>query len=160
MTIAHIPLRLVFSQKKARTLLYIRLRAAGARLYRAYSRHFDIVAAGAQLIGFLAMMSTLVYLNQAPVNEKINTFLDALYFTVTTLTTTGFGDITPVGDMGKGLLVATMLVGIGLFLRLVNRMPKKNYTSCRRCFYPRHDMDAAHCKRCGTALNQSQCHEE
>jgi hypothetical protein len=49
---------------------------------------------------------------------KITNFVDTLYFTVTTFSTTGFGDITLVGTHGRLLSVAMMFVGISLFLRL------------------------------------------
>ena len=63
-------------------------------------------------------------------NEKITNYVDALYFTVTTLSTTGFGDITLVGNSGKLLSVAIMIFGISLFLRLVQvvlRPPKAHF---------------------------------
>jgi Ion channel len=41
------------------------------------------------------------------------------YFTVATLTTTGFGDITLVGTEGRLLAIVMMSVGISLFLRMV-----------------------------------------
>ena len=43
----------------------------------------------------------------------------ALYFTVTTLTTTGFGDITLRGDIGRLLAVVIMVLGVVLFLKLL-----------------------------------------
>jgi voltage-gated potassium channel len=141
--------------------VYTRLMARIARLERGYKRHMDIVAGAVELLVFLVFMSGLIYVNQVHVNDRINSFLDALYFTVTTLTTTGFGDITVVGDGGKLLIIITMVVGIGLFLRLVNRVftPNKNYVACTSCHYARHDIDASHCKRCGEAVDQAGCRE-
>lgn len=45
--------------------------------------------------------------------ENLN-FLDAIYMTVITLTTTGFGDITPSTDLGKVFTIFLLLVGVGL----------------------------------------------
>ena len=46
-------------------------------------------------------------------------YADALYFTVTALTTTGFGDITLPGTSGRLISVAIMIFGVTLFLGLV-----------------------------------------
>jgi voltage-gated potassium channel len=130
-----------------------------ARFFTAHRHSFDVSVGTMQLGLFLTAMSGVIYVNQVGVNDKMHTFLDALYFTVTTLTTTGYGDITIVGDTGKILVIFTMLVGIGLFLRLVKRIfvRKHNYTACGSCHYARHDMDASHCKRCGEEVDQYTC---
>lgn len=47
-------------------------------------------------------------------------YIDALYFSVTTLTTVGYGDIAPVTDMGKLFTIGYIIVGIGVLLSLVN----------------------------------------
>ena len=50
---------------------------------------------------------------------------DALYFTVTVVSTVGFGDITAVGGVGRGLVTAQMLVNlvyIGTALRVLTSM--------------------------------------
>lgn len=49
-------------------------------------------------------------------NPKMATGFDALYFTVTTLTGVGFGDIVPVTRSGRVLAMLTMLGGTGLFV--------------------------------------------
>lgn len=111
--------------------------------------------AAANLLIFIFAMTALVYQTQNSTNPLITNYSDALYFTVTTLTTTGFGDITLVGTSGRLLAVAIMIVGISLFLRLVQvalRPPKADFR-CPTCGLLRHDHDAVHCKACGTVLN-------
>ena len=82
-------------------------------------------------------------------------YADALYFTVTTLTTTGFGDITLTGTPGRLLSVAVMIVGVTLFLRLVQVLlrPSKVREECPSCGLQLHDPDAIHCKHCGRVLH-------
>jgi voltage-gated potassium channel len=84
----------------------------------------------------------------------LETYLDALYFTVTTLTTTGFGDITMTTGAGRLLAVAIMVVGVGLFLSLARAifMPAKVRHKCPECGLMKHDPDAIHCKHCGLEL--------
>lgn len=113
------------------------------------------VRAAINLVIFVFLMTALVYELQSPVNPKIATYLDALYFTVTTLSTTGFGDVTLTGETGKLLAVIIMIFGISLFLRLIQVMlrPSKVDHKCPTCGLRRHDFDAVHCKACGTILN-------
>jgi voltage-gated potassium channel len=119
-----------------------------------FRRHEQAVRAGLNLLIFLFATTALVYQTQSGVNDKIANYVDALYFTVTTLSTTGFGDITLVGTGGKLLSVAIMIVGISLFLRLVQVVlrPPKAHFPCPTCGLRRHDHDAVHCKACGTVL--------
>ncbi|MFN4204262.1 MAG: potassium channel family protein [Tabrizicola sp.] len=120
-----------------------------------FRRSETTIRAALNLLIFIFAMTALVYQTQSGVNDKITNYVDALYFTVTTLSTTGFGDITLVGTSGRLLSVAIMIVGISLFLRLVQVVlrPPKAYFPCPVCGLRRHDHDAVHCKACGTVLN-------
>jgi voltage-gated potassium channel len=120
-----------------------------------FRRHETALRAGLNLMIFIFAMTSLVYQTQVSVNDKITNYVDALYFTVTTLSTTGFGDITLIGNTGKLLSVAIMIFGISLFLRLVQVVlrPPKAHFPCPTCGLRRHDHDAVHCKACGTVLN-------
>lgn len=48
--------------------------------------------------------------------------IDALYFSVMTLTTVGYGDFTPQTDFGKIFTIVYSLVGIGLILGFINKI--------------------------------------
>jgi voltage-gated potassium channel len=113
------------------------------------------IRAALNLLIFVFATTALVYQTQAGVNDGIANYVDALYFTVATLSTTGFGDVTLEGNSGKLLSVAMMIVGISLFLRLVQVIlrPAKAHFPCPTCGLRRHDHDAVHCKACGTILN-------
>ncbi len=118
-------------------------------------RHHRSLQHGLDLFVFVFVMSAVVYVSQAGINPGITNYLDALYFTVTALTTTGFGDIVPVGSTGRVLTVVIMIIGISLFIRLAQSLfrPPKVEHACPRCGLTRHDPDAVHCKHCGTVLN-------
>ena len=120
-------------------------------------RNEEVITAGLDLAVFILMASSLVYVTQRSVNPKIQDFVDALYFTVATLSTTGFGDVTLIGSTaGELLSVAMMIVGISLFLRLaqaVFRPGGKVHHQCPQCGLQRHEVDAVHCKACGMVLN-------
>ena len=116
-----------------------------------FKRNQDVVVSAVNLFVFIFFVTALVYVSQESVNPQINNYMDALYFTVTTLTTTGFGDITMMGSWGKLLAVVIMVLGISLFLRLAQTIfrPSKIYYACPHCGLTRHDPDAVHCKHCG-----------
>lgn len=120
-----------------------------------FRRHENMALAALNLIIFLFVMSGIIYETQHYTNPKIANYFDALYFTVTALTTTGFGDIVLEGNFGRFLSILTMIVGISFFLRLVQVMlrPEKVDHKCPACGLRRHDHDAVHCKACGTILN-------
>ena len=48
-------------------------------------------------------------------------FIDALYFTVVTISTVGYGDIFPISAAGKVLSIIIIIIGIGTFLTLVTQ---------------------------------------
>jgi voltage-gated potassium channel len=48
-------------------------------------------------------------------------FIDALYFTIVTISTVGYGDIHPVSAAGKLLCIVLIIIGIGTFLSIVTR---------------------------------------
>ncbi len=120
-----------------------------------FRQHEDVILAAVNLIVFLFVMTGLIYATQYAVNDQIRNYADALYFTVTTLTTTGFGDITLHGTSGRLLSVVVMIVGITLFLQLATALfrPPKVRHKCATCGLTRHDPDAVHCKHCGATIN-------
>lgn len=142
-------LRLFRVMHSAQTLKQLRQDVPGFR------RRESTVRAGVNLAIFVFLMTALIYETQSGTNPKITNYVDALYFTVTTLSTTGYGDVTLDGNSGKLLSVAVMIFGISLFLRLVQvaLRPAKADHTCPTCGLRRHDHDAVHCKACGTVLN-------
>ena len=100
-------------------------------------------------------MTALVHATQFGRNPEIRNYADALYFTVTTLTTTGFGDITMEDTAGRLLAVLIMIFGVSLFIRLAQTLfrPTKVQFECPDCGLMRHDADAVHCKHCGKVLH-------
>ena len=81
--------------------------------------HEDVIFSVVNLLVFIFVITAVVFVTQVGRNPAIANYFDALYFTVATLTTTGFGDITLVGTGGHILAVLIMIFGISLFLRLV-----------------------------------------
>ena len=119
-----------------------------------FRRNQQTIDAAINLFVFVFVTTAIVYETQHRTNPKIADYADALYFTVTTLTTTGFGDVTLEGTGGRMLSVAIMIFGVSLFIRLAQVVvrPAKVEHKCPTCGLRRHDADAVHCKACGRIL--------
>jgi len=120
-----------------------------------FRRNEEVIFAVTNLAVFIFVMTAIVYETQKSRNAQITNYADALYFTVTALTTTGFGDITLSGTTGRLISVVIMIFGVTLFFNLARALltPGKVRFACPTCGLQRHDSDAVHCKACGTVLN-------
>lgn len=120
-----------------------------------FARNEEIIQSTLNLLVFIFVVTAVVYVVEGRVNPNINNYFDALYFTVSTLTTTGFGDITMTDTRGRMLTVAIMIFGVALFLRLIQTIfrPQKVKFACPQCGLNRHEPDSIHCKHCGVVLN-------
>lgn len=145
-------LRIVRSVRLLRSYLVLRELRRYSKFVR---RNEEVMFSALNLIMFIFIVTAFVFVLQHDVNASINNYLDALYFTVTALTTTGFGDITLVGSSGRLLAVAIMIIGVALFIRLVQAIfrPSKIRYECPACGLTRHELDAVHCKHCGRELH-------
>ncbi|MEM1129757.1 MAG: ion channel [Pseudomonadota bacterium] len=119
-----------------------------------FRRNEDTVLAAVNLFVFVFVVTSVVFVLEFGGQAGPAQYIDALYFTVATLTTTGFGDITLSTWHGKLLSVFIMVFGVALFLRLVQSifLPSKVKYRCPDCGLNRHERDAIHCKHCGAEL--------
>ena len=115
----------------------------------------ETIQAVINLLVFIFVVTGFVYTAFVRQGAGIAGYVDALYFTVTTMTTTGFGDIVLPGTFGKLVSIVIMIFGISLFVRLAQLIfrPNKVIFPCPQCGLKRHDPDAVHCKACGHLLN-------
>lgn len=114
----------------------------------------EVTRALAALVTFVFVATGFVYATFRGHHQDLHGYLDALYFTVSSLTTTGYGDITLPGNWGRVLSIIIMLTGITLFVRLAQTLvrPHKVRFPCPVCGLQKHDPDAVHCKACGQIL--------
>lgn len=119
-----------------------------------YRQWEDIGRALINLATCLFLITGFVFTVFSRPGSGLEGYVDALYFTVATVTTTGFGDITLPGTAGKLTSIVTMIVGISLFVRLAQALfkPFKVLYACPSCALQRHEPDAVHCKACGQLL--------
>jgi voltage-gated potassium channel len=85
----------------------------------------------------------------------------SMYWAVVTLTTVGYGDITPATPLGRILASILMIVGYGIIAvptgivtsELIKRPRKKIYNeACPGCGFQDHESDSFYCRKCGTSL--------
>ena len=69
---------------------------------------------GIALMGFFAFL--IYWVEGGGVNPQITSYFDAVFFSVSTITTVGFGDIVPVTRAGRVICMIMMFMGTGLFV--------------------------------------------
>jgi len=118
------------------------------------TRAEEVTRAVLTLVTFVFVATGFVYTAFLGRHEGLTGYIDALYFTVTSLTTTGYGDIILPGAWGRLVSICIMLVGVTLFVRLGQAIirPHKVSYPCPKCGLGRHDPDAVHCKACGQQI--------
>lgn len=85
----------------------------------------------------------------------------SIYWAVVTLTTVGYGDISPQTPLGQFFAVIIMIAGYGIIAvptgivsaELTKKGAIKVSTQvCRNCGFDNHDVDAGFCKKCGEKI--------
>jgi len=107
----------------------------------------------------VTVMGSVMYVVEGPSNGFTSIPI-AVYWAITTMTTVGFGDITPHTDLGKLISSAMMLMGWGTlavptgivtaeFAHRRNQMSiaKK---SCDACYTDSHEITDQYCRHCGS----------
>jgi voltage-gated potassium channel len=111
------------------------------------------------------IMGTVMYLVEGPANG-FTSIPTSIYWAITTMTTVGFGDITPKTDLGRTIASLMMLLGWGVLavptgivtaemtLHRTGRSPTTR--SCPECLSEGHGTDARYCRDCGAPLPPHQ----
>ena len=104
-----------------RLLRLLRLVRAFAGLYRVgmhvhgLANHKGFAWLLSAWLGVMVVCSAWLYVAEHGYNKAVDNPFDALWWGVVTLTTVGYGDVTPVTTEGRIAAMALMLLGIGLF---------------------------------------------
>ena len=128
----------------------------------AASRRKILVFLSAVLMA-VVVMGTVMYVVEGPANGFVN-IPTSVYWAITTMTTVGFGDITPKTDLGRFIASVMMLLGWGtlavptgivtaeMAVRRHSQEPAPTTRTCHVCLCEGHRHDARHCFACGAAL--------
>lgn len=113
----------------------------------------------AVVLTLVLVLGSLMYLVEGPENG-FSSIPRSIYWAIVTLTTVGYGDITPRTVLGQVVAAVAMILGYGIIavptgivtVELGRGETTPAGPGCRRCGLARHDADARHCKRCGEPL--------
>ena len=116
------------------------------------------------VILMVILIGSCMYLVEGGTNETFSSIPRSIYWAIVTLTTVGYGDITPKTDFGQFLSAFVMIMGYAILavptgivsaeLIRGDRGLKNNTQACRYCGQEGHDDDADYCKYCGEQLNE------
>ena len=97
-----------------------------------------------------------------PYNEKFESIPKSIYWAIVTLTTVGYGDISPKTPLGQFLAAVVMIMGYSIIavptgivsaeMVRVDGPFAPNTRSCSNCSAEGHRLDAQHCYVCGKEL--------
>ena len=165
-----------------RVLRILRLRRLLGRrevdkLAKAITGDPEVRVGEVQRVGLTVALSVLsivfitagaAYEAEHAVNPMFASYADALYFSITTLTTVGFGDVVPITQSGRVIVALEMIAAVTLIPLEVTRLvgafeqqgsekvsdqtSERRDVPCPNCSIRSHEKDATFCRRCGIAL--------
>lgn len=117
----------------------------------------------------VTIIGAIMYLVEGSSNPGFSSIPLSVYWSIVTLTTVGFGDITPNTSFGQFLSALVMIIGYAViavptgivtaeFAAHTGKVKSSNTQACRYCGEDHHAKDANYCKRCGHMLNMPADH--
>ena len=113
------------------------------------------------IITIVIILGSLMYVIEG---EKygFSSIPKSMYWAIVTLTTVGYGDISPHTALGQLIATVVMLLGFsiiavptGILTVEISQAYRKNSTQvCHSCLHSDHEHDAMFCKKCGFSLDE------
>ncbi|WNG46455.1 ion transporter [Archangium minus] len=112
------------------------------------------------VLSTVVIMGSVMYLVEGEANG-FDSIPRGMYWAIVTMTTVGFGDITPKTVAGQFIASVLMIMGYGVLAVPTGIVSVElaaasrhgiNPEACPGCGAEGHDVDAVHCKFCGTRL--------
>lgn len=121
------------------------------------------------------ILGSFMYAIEGDINPNLSSIPKGIYWAIVTLTTVGYGDITPLTDMGQIVAGIMMILGYSVIAvptgiisadiistdkksskkkkhNADDEEPLRRIRSCPNCGWQTEDQDADYCKRCGTEM--------
>jgi len=129
-----------------------------ARAMRASSRRMAVFFA--TIITLVVIFGSVMYLIEGDENG-FSSIPRSIYWAIVTMTTVGYGDISPSTAPGQAVAAVVMMLGFaiiavptGIVVSEISRAGRGPVSTqvCPECSCEGHDADAEFCKRCGAGL--------
>lgn len=109
------------------------------------------------------IIGTLMYLIEGG-KSGFTDIPTSIYWAIVTLTTVGYGDLSPVTGLGQFLSSIVMILGYSIIAvptgivtaDLLSKHHDNNTQVFSNCMFDKHDDDARFCKKCGTTLDSNE----
>ena len=113
----------------------------------------------------VCILGSLMYVIEGNADSGFTSIPRSIYWAIVTLTTVGYGDISPQTNLGQALASVVMIMGYAILavptgivsVELAEATKSKNELTtqaCPACMKEGHDNNAIHCKFCGQKLNE------
>lgn len=111
------------------------------------------------VLAIATIMGTIIYIIEDP-KDGFTSIPRSIYWAIVTLTTVGYGDISPQTGLGQFFASIIMILGYaiiavptGMISVELAMAEKMNTQSCPSCSQEGHENNAKYCKHCGEELN-------
>ncbi|MFV0591852.1 MAG: ion transporter [Draconibacterium sp.] len=112
------------------------------------------------VIILVIVVGTVMYIIEGEANG-FTSIPQSIYWAIVTLTTVGYGDISPQTPLGQLMASIVMIMGYAIIAiptgivtaEIINPSHKTNTQVCPNCLHDKHDDDAVFCKKCGAKIN-------
>ena len=115
----------------------------------------------------VTVFGSIMYLVEGATNDRFDSIPRSIYWAIVTLTTVGYGDISPITPLGQFLASIVMIMGYAVIavptgivssemVKHGREMQNIIIHKCEKCKKKEHDIDADFCKCCGEKLDKTK----
>ena len=115
------------------------------------------------ILSLTTLFGSLMFVIEGPENG-FSSIPKSIYWAIVTITTVGYGDISPQTPLGQAIAALAMITGYSVIAvptgiltaeLAVEMLRNKSNFLCQSCDRPGHDNDALYCKFCGKLLSNT-----
>ena len=117
------------------------------------------------VLALVCIEGTLMYVVELGANPGITSIPEAIYWSIVTVTTVGYGDVVPVTTAGRVLASCIMMTGFAVLAvptaivttEIARHVARERASgrACGRCAHEPVELDARFCTRCGESLREA-----
>jgi voltage-gated potassium channel len=113
------------------------------------------------VLTLIVIVGAVMYVIEGPENG-FTSIPFSMYWAVVTMTTVGYGDVSPQTPIGQVFASIVMIMGYAIIavptgivsVEIADAKKRTTTQVCPNCFKQGHDPDAVHCKYCGSPINE------